>query len=148
MLTAQENQRLTQVGPGTPGGELLRRYWQALCPTKELSGKTRKKRIGLLGEKLLVLRQDDGTFACVTEQCPHRNASLYFGFIEPDGIRCCYHGWKFDCATGACLERPFETAAPAAKMCLGPIPCGSSAVCSSSTWVRIRSPRRRCRAGT
>ena len=48
----------------------------------------------------------------MTEQCPHRNASLYFGFIEPDGIRCCYHGWKFDCATGACIERPFETAAP------------------------------------
>lgn len=122
MLTAKENQRLTRVGPGTPGGELLRRYWQALCPTKELSGKTRKKRIALLGEKLLVVRQNDGTFACVTEQCPHRNASLYFGFIEPDGIRCCYHGWKFDCATGACLERPFETAAPTAKMRLSAYP--------------------------
>ena len=50
MLTDKENQRLTQVGPGTPGGELLRRYWQALCPTKELSGKTRKKRIQILAE--------------------------------------------------------------------------------------------------
>ena len=122
MLTAQENERLTRVGPGTPGGELLRRYWQAVCPTKELSGATRKKRIQILEEQLLVLRLDDGTFACVTEQCPHRNASLYFGFIEPDGIRCCYHGWKFDCATGACIERPFETAAPTAKMRLSSYP--------------------------
>src|ERR1700733_6239769 len=122
MLTAQENQRLTQVGPGTPAGELLRRYWQAVCPRKELSGKARKKRIQILGEKLLVVRLNDGTFACVTEQCPHRNASLYFGFIEPDGIRCFYHGWKFDCATGDCLERPFETAAPTAKMRLNAYP--------------------------
>ncbi|HEV8022304.1 MAG TPA: Rieske 2Fe-2S domain-containing protein [Candidatus Lustribacter sp.] len=122
MLTEQENQRLTQVGPGTPAGELLRRYWQALCPTKELSGKARKKRIEILGEKLLVLRQDDGTFACISEQCAHRSASLYFGFIEPDGIRCCYHGWKYDCATGACIERPFETAAPTAKMNLKAYP--------------------------
>jgi 5,5'-dehydrodivanillate O-demethylase len=122
MLTAQENERLTRVGPGTPGGELLRHYWQAVCPTKELAVKTRKKRIQILGEQLLVLRMDDGSYACVTEQCPHRNASLYFGFIEPDGIRCCYHGWKFDCSSGACIERPFETAAPSAKMHLNAYP--------------------------
>jgi 5,5'-dehydrodivanillate O-demethylase len=122
MLTALENARLTQVGPGTPGGELLRRYWQVVCPTKELSGATRKKRIEILGEKLLAVRLDDGMFACVTEQCPHRNASLYFGFIEPDGIRCCYHGWKWDTSTGACLERPFESAAPSAQLRLATYP--------------------------
>jgi len=122
MLTARENQRLTQVGPGTPCGELLRRYWHALCPTKELSGQQRKKRVQILGEQLVALRLDDGSFACVGEQCPHRNASLYFGFIEPDGIRCCYHGWKFDCATGACLDRPFETAQPTVKMRLSAYP--------------------------
>jgi 5,5'-dehydrodivanillate O-demethylase len=111
MLTPQENERLTRVGPGTPCGELLRRYWQVLCPTKELSGEARKKRVRILGENLLVFRRDDGGFACIAEQCAHRSASLYFGFIEPDGIRCCYHGWKYDAATGACIERPFETSA-------------------------------------
>ena len=111
MLTPQENERLTRVGPGTPCGELLRRYWQVACPTKELSGDARKKRLRILGENLVVYRREDGTFACIEEQCAHRNASLYFGFIEPDGIRCCYHGWKYDANTGACIERPFETAA-------------------------------------
>ena len=122
MLTAKENERLTQTGPGTPCGELLRRYWQAVCPTKELSGKARKKRIEILGEKLLVVRLDDGSFACMSEQCAHRNASLYFGFIERDGIRCCYHGWKFDCTTGTCIERPFESAETTAKMNLKAYP--------------------------
>jgi len=122
MLTQQENERLTRVGPGTPCGELLRRYWQAVCPTKELSAKARKKRIRILGEDLVILRRDDGSFVCVEEHCPHRNASLYFGFIEPDGIRCCYHGWKFDTTTGGCLERPFETAAPHGKIRLQTYP--------------------------
>jgi 5,5'-dehydrodivanillate O-demethylase oxygenase subunit len=112
MLSKEENERLTRVGPGTPGGNLLRRYWQAACPVGELLGDQRKKRIRLLGEDLLLYRKDDGTFSAVQEQCMHRNASLYFGFIEPDGIRCCYHGWKYDGMTGECLDRPFETAAP------------------------------------
>jgi len=112
MLTPQQNERITKVGPGTPCGELMRRYWQAVCPTAELSGAVRKKRIRILGEDLVVFRADDGTFKCVTERCPHRSASLFFGFIEPDGIRCCYHGWKYDCDTGQCVERPFETTPP------------------------------------
>ena len=109
MLTPSENERITRVGPGTPCGKLLRRYWQAACPTAELSGSVRKKRIRILGEDLVLLRADDGTFKCVSERCEHRSASLFFGFIEPDGIRCCYHGWKYDCDTGACTERPFES---------------------------------------
>jgi len=108
MLTREQNERLTKVGPGTPCGELLRRYWQALCPVGELLGDKRKKRVRILGEDLVVYRKDDGSFSAVQEQCPHRAASLYFGFIEPDGIRCCYHGWKYDGTTGACVERPFE----------------------------------------
>ena len=108
MLTGEQNERLTRVGPGTPCGALLRRYWQALCPAGELAGAQRKKRVRILGEDLVVYRKDDGSFAAVAEQCPHRNASLYFGFIEPDGIRCCYHGWKYDAVSGACTERPFE----------------------------------------
>jgi len=112
MLTHEQNERLTRVGPGTPCGELLRRYWHALCPTAELSGETRKKRIRILGEDLVVFRIGDGTFRCVSDRCPHRGASLSFGFIEPDGIRCSYHGWKFDCDTGRCIERPFEPQPP------------------------------------
>jgi len=107
MLSKEQNDRLARVGPGTPCGELMRRYWQAVCPVGELLGEQRKKRVRLLGENLVVYRKDDGTFAAVAEGCPHRNASLYFGFIEPDGIRCCYHGWKYDGTTGACVDRPF-----------------------------------------
>jgi 5,5'-dehydrodivanillate O-demethylase len=112
MLTREQNERLTRVGPGTPGGELLRRYWHVLCPTKELAHDVDRKRIRILGEDLLVFRDAQGAFRCVQERCPHRSASLYFGFIEPDGIRCCYHGWKYDCVTGQCTERPFETTPP------------------------------------
>ena len=116
MLTREQNERLTRVGPGTPGGELLRRYWQVLCPTKEIAHDIERKRIRILGEDLLIFRDAQGTIRCVQERCPHRSASLYFGFIEPDGLRCCYHGWKFDCETGQCIERPFETAPPHAGL--------------------------------
>jgi 5,5'-dehydrodivanillate O-demethylase len=112
VLSQEQNERLTRVGPSTPCGDLLRRYWQVVGPVGELLGVQRKQRVRILGEDLVVYRKDDGSFAAVSEQCPHRAASLYFGFIEPDGIRCCYHGWKFDGNTGACVERPFETQAP------------------------------------
>jgi 5,5'-dehydrodivanillate O-demethylase oxygenase subunit len=112
MLSQEQNDRLTHVGPGTPCGNLLRRYWHPICATAEVAGDHRKKRARRLGEDLVVYRNDDGSFAAVQEQCPHRAASLYFGFIEPDGIRCCYHGWKYDRASGACVERPFEKTAP------------------------------------
>jgi 5,5'-dehydrodivanillate O-demethylase oxygenase subunit len=111
MLTKEQNERLTQVGPGTPGGELLRRYWQVLCPAGEITEDRPKKRVRLLGEDLLVYRGDDGAMYCIEEHCLHRRASLFYGFIEPGGIRCCYHGWKFDCA-GKCTERPFEKQTP------------------------------------
>jgi 5,5'-dehydrodivanillate O-demethylase oxygenase subunit len=107
MLTTEQNERLTKVGPGTPCGELLRRYWQPLCPAGEITESNPKKRVRILGEDLLVYRTHEGTLSCIAEHCPHRRASLYFGFIEPGGIRCCYHGWKYDGA-GACIERPFE----------------------------------------
>jgi 5,5'-dehydrodivanillate O-demethylase len=111
MLSPEQNQRLTRVGPGTPCGALLRRYWHPVLPAAELLGDQRKKRVRILGEDLVVYRKDDGGFSAVAESCPHRAASLYFGFIEPDGIRCCYHGWKYDATTGACMERPFEPVA-------------------------------------
>jgi len=105
MLTAAQNERLTRVGPGTPCGELLRRYWQALCPAAELTAQKPKKRIRIMGEDLVAFRTAEGAYGCVAERCLHRGASLYLGFVEPDGIRCCYHGWKYG-FDGGCLERP------------------------------------------
>lgn len=114
MLTHEQNERLTRVGPGTPCGELLRRYWQPLCPVSEITPGKPKKRVRILGEDLLVFRSAEGELVCIEEHCSHRSVSLYRGFIEDGGIRCCYHGWKFDCH-GRCVERPFESSeAPAA----------------------------------
>jgi len=111
MLTREQNERLTKVGRGTPCGELLRRYWQVLCPADEITAEKPKKRVRILGEDLLVYRSAEGALACIAEHCLHRRASLYYGFIEPGGIRCCYHGWKFD-TKGKCVERPFEARTP------------------------------------
>ena len=106
LLSKEQNDRLTQTGPGTPCGELLRRYWQPLCPTGEIAA-DQKKALRILGEDLLVFRTPSGEYGCVEESCPHRHASLLYGFVEDGGVRCCYHGWKFG-LDGACLERPFE----------------------------------------
>ena len=107
MVTQAENELLTQVGPGTPGGELLRRYWMPVCPAVEITTEKPKKRVRMLGEDLVLFRDGAGRYGLVAEQCRHRRASLYYGFVEEDGIRCPYHGWKYD-ASGACIEMPFE----------------------------------------
>ena len=107
MLTREENETLTQVGRGTPGGELLRRYWLPVACAGELTEEKPIKAFGLLGENLVVYRDKSGRYGVVAEQCPHRKASLAFGRVDEEGIRCPYHGWKFDC-TGKCLEQPAE----------------------------------------
>jgi 5,5'-dehydrodivanillate O-demethylase len=107
MITKEQNERLTRVGPGTPGGELLRRYWQPLCPSGEITEANPKKRIRIMGEDLLVFRDVSGKISCVEGNCPHRGVALYYGFLEDDGIRCCYHGWKF-APDGRCIDMPFE----------------------------------------
>ena len=109
MLSEEKNERLTRVGPNTPGGQLLRRYWQALWPACDFTAEHPKKRLKVLDEDLVVYRGDDGTFGCVAERCTHRGCSLYYGFIEDGAIRCPYHGWKFD-PDGRCVEQPFEPA--------------------------------------
>jgi 5,5'-dehydrodivanillate O-demethylase oxygenase subunit len=109
VLTKEENERITRVGPGTPGGALLRRYWQPICIASELTPERPKKRVTIMGETVVVYRDGQGRYGCVAEPCPHRGVSLYYGFVEDDGIRCPYHGWKFD-ACGRCLEQPFEPA--------------------------------------
>lgn len=107
MINAELNERLTRVGPGTPCGEMLRRYWQPLCPAGEITAEAPKKRVTIMGENLLVFRDGAGRLGCVEEFCKHRGVSLYHGFTEDDGIRCCYHGWKYD-RDGACVDMPLE----------------------------------------
>jgi 5,5'-dehydrodivanillate O-demethylase oxygenase subunit len=107
MVSVEDNELMTRVGPGTPAGELLRRYWHPICPTAELSERSPKKRIRVLGEDLVLFRDGQGRHGLVSEQCAHRSVSLYYGFIEADGLRCPYHGWKYD-VSGRCIEQPFE----------------------------------------
>lgn len=107
MLTKEENETLTQVGRGTPGGEYLRRYWMPVACAGELTEEKPIKAFRLMGENLVVYRDQSGRYGVVAEQCPHRKASLAFGRVDAEGIRCPYHGWKFDRA-GKCLEQPAE----------------------------------------
>lgn len=106
MLTKEENKILTEVGPNTLGGNLLRRYWHPICTTKEMLNKT-TMRLRILGEDLVLFRTGKNKFGLVEEHCPHRGVSLAYGFVEDDGIRCAYHGWKYS-LEGKCVEQPFE----------------------------------------
>src|SRR6476661_6611193 len=108
MLTAEEQQRLTQVGPGTPMGNLLRRYWHPITTVAELEAEPVLP-LRLLGENLAIYRNSGGQIGLMAERCPHRGASLAYGIPEAEGLRCPYHGWLFD-AEGRCLEQPAEPA--------------------------------------
>jgi 5,5'-dehydrodivanillate O-demethylase len=114
MLTHEENILLTQVGRGTPCGELLRRYWHPVAAAGEFSDDKPILRVKILGEELVVYRDKTGRYGLVGEHCPHRLASLAYGRVDAEGIRCPYHGWKF-AATGKCLEQPAEPADGAFK---------------------------------
>ncbi|MGH7874022.1 MAG: Rieske 2Fe-2S domain-containing protein [Candidatus Binatia bacterium] len=107
MLTHGENQLLTQVSRGTPCGELLRRYWHPVAAAAELSDEKPIKAVKILNEELVVYRDKAGRYGLVGEHCSHRLASLAYGRVDEEGIRCPYHGWKFDHA-GKCLEQPAE----------------------------------------
>jgi 5,5'-dehydrodivanillate O-demethylase len=106
MLTAEQNELLTQVGPGTPMGNLMRRYWQPIAAAVELE-KAWTRRVRLLGENLVLFRDRQGRRGLIAEQCPHRRASFAHGIPTEDGIRCPYHGWEFS-AAGKCLSQPNE----------------------------------------
>ncbi len=105
MLSREDNERLTRVGPGTPMGELMRRYWQPVLASRNVT--TRPREIRLLGEDLLVFRDGSGRPGLLYPRCMHRGTTLLYGHVETDGIRCCYHGWKF-AVDGTCLEQPCE----------------------------------------
>ncbi|MDE2969605.1 MAG: Rieske 2Fe-2S domain-containing protein [Chloroflexota bacterium] len=108
MLTREENELLTRVGPGTPMGNLIREFWIPALPSNEFpTPDSPAKRMKLLSENLVMFRDSDGNVGCFPESCPHRGASLYFGRSEEGGLRCIYHGWKFNVG-GQCLEMPSE----------------------------------------
>jgi nitrite reductase/ring-hydroxylating ferredoxin subunit len=110
MLSAENNELLTRVGPGTPMGNLLRRYWTPACLSAELPvPDSDPLRVRLMGEDLIAFRDTSGRVGLVQNHCPHRGASLFFGRNEEDGLRCVYHGWKFD-ITGQCVDMPNEPA--------------------------------------
>ena len=109
MISAEENKHLMEVGPGSLMGELMRRYWQPIGAVAELEDNP-IKRIRLMGEDLVMYKDKSGTYGLVDLHCPHRRADLSYGIIEECGIRCNYHGWRFD-ETGACIEQPFEEVA-------------------------------------
>ena len=108
MLKPSDNDRITRVGPGTPMGELQRRYWLPCLLSTDLPDRDGAPvRVRLLGEDLVAFRQTDGSIGLVSAFCPHRRAPMFFGRNEENGLRCVYHGWKFD-GTGACTDMPSE----------------------------------------
>ena len=107
MLSAEQNRRVTETGPGTDTGALLRRYWQPAALVDELAGNRPCKAARLLGEDLVVFRDERGRYGLVERHCPHRGADLSFGRLEDGGLRCAFHGWLFD-VHGNCLEQPAE----------------------------------------
>src|SRR5437763_5802059 len=109
VLTKEENDLLTQTGPGTPCGELQRRYWQPAALAEELPPGGAPLPIRLLGEDLVLFRDEEGKPGLLGVHCAHRGADLSYGRLEDGGLRCIYHGWLYD-RTGRCLEQPGEPA--------------------------------------
>jgi 5,5'-dehydrodivanillate O-demethylase oxygenase subunit len=109
MLTAEENEYLTRVGPGTPVGELLRRYWHPVAIAADLTPESPTKFVRILGEDLVLFVTPEGAAGLLNDRCAHRGASLSYGRVEARGIACAYHGWLYD-TKGNCLETPAEPA--------------------------------------
>ena len=110
MLNTQDLALLTQTGPATPMGELFRRFWlTAMLPDELPDAGCPPKRLRMLSEDLVAWRNSDGSLGAMQNACPHRGASMFFGRNEENGLRCVYHGWKFD-TEGACVDMPNEPA--------------------------------------
>jgi phthalate 4,5-dioxygenase len=125
MLSRDDNELLCRVGPATPMGALLRQYWIPALVSSELPAPDGPPvRVRLLGENLIAFRATSGAVGLIQNHCPHRGASLFYGRNEDEGIRCVYHGWKFD-LTGRCVDMPSEPAETcfAAKVRARAYPC-------------------------
>ncbi len=106
-MRAEQNELITRIGPGTPAGGVLRGFWQPVALTEELAGPRACKGVRLLGQDLVLFRDESGRYGLLDRDCPHRGADLSFGRLEGGGLRCAFHGWLFDVA-GQCLETPAE----------------------------------------
>ena len=125
MLSREDNELLCRIGPGTPMGALMRQYWVPAALSSELPDPGGAPlRVRLLGEHLIAFRATSGAVGLIANQCPHRGASLYYGRNEGDGLRCVYHGWKFDVA-GRCVDMPNEPVGRGFKdkVCAVAYPC-------------------------
>ncbi|UTD26856.1 aromatic ring-hydroxylating dioxygenase subunit alpha [Bradyrhizobium sp. WD16] len=107
MMSQEQNDLITRIGPGTPAGKLMRKYWQPAALIEELEGARPIKPLRLLGQDLVLFRDETGRYGLIDRDCPHRGADLAFGRLENGGLRCAFHGWLFD-ADGKCLETPAE----------------------------------------
>jgi len=107
MISAEQNDFMTRVGPATPAGSLLRRYWQPIALSDELAGPRPVRPVQLMGQHFVLFRDESGQLGMLDRDCPHRGADLAFGRLEDGGLRCAFHGWLFD-AKGNCLQTPAE----------------------------------------
>ena len=114
MVDAAENRLLTECGPGTPGGSVLRQYWQPAALSEELVGERPVVVVTLLGEDLVLFRDELGDLGLVSRWCPHRGVDLSYGRLEDGGLRCVFHGWLFN-VLGDCVETPAEP--PQSTLC-------------------------------
>ncbi|MDB5574629.1 MAG: Phthalate 4,5-dioxygenase [Tardiphaga sp.] len=109
MMSQQQNDLITRIGPADPAGKLMRMYWQPAALVDELQGERPIRAVRLLGENFVLFRDQTGRYGLLDRDCPHRGADLAFGRLEDGGLRCAFHGWLFD-VTGQCLETPAEPA--------------------------------------
>lgn len=107
MMSQEQNDTITRVGPKTPAGKLMRQYWQPAALVDELAGNRPVKPVRLLGENLVLFRDENGKYGLLERHCPHRGADLAFGRLEDGGLRCSFHGWLF-AVDGRCMQTPAE----------------------------------------
>jgi len=119
MITAEQNHRLTETGPATPMGNLLRRYWHPVGASAELEREPVQP-VRLLGEDLTLFRTEQGEYGLVGNRCAHRAISLAYGIPQVNGLRCAYHGWTYDTA-GHVIDMPFEPACLPLKITAYPV---------------------------
>ena len=110
MMSQEQNDMMTRTGPKDACGKLMRMYWQPAALVDELTGPRPVKAIKLLGEDLVLFRDEQGRYGLIDRHCAHRGASLEWGRVEEAGLRCCYHGWLYDTA-GQCIDMPCESEA-------------------------------------
>jgi len=109
MISAEQNELITRVGPAAPAGRLLRNYWQPVALTEELQGPRPLRPVRLMGQDFVLFRDQAGRVGMLDRDCPHRGADLAYGRLEDGGLRCAFHGWLFD-VEGRCLQTPAEPA--------------------------------------